>query len=55
MQPIDPIQAPAFHKGGKVPNTGAYILKRGEHVIAKGKRKMTNKRPELISIGALKA
>jgi len=45
-----------FHKGGKVPRTGAYQLKKGEHVIAKGHRKMVNHAPQkLESVSALRA
>lgn len=44
-----------FHKGGKVPRTGNYRLKKGEHVIAKGHRKMVNHEPQkMVSVGALK-
>jgi hypothetical protein len=38
----------AFHKGGKVPKTGSYLLKAGEHVVAKG-RKMTNRKPQKLA------
>jgi hypothetical protein len=44
-----------FKHGGKVPKTGKYMLHRGEHVVAKGKRKMTDNRPEMMSVAALKA
>jgi hypothetical protein len=45
-----------FHKGGKVGKTGAYFLKKGEHVIAKGHRKMVNHEAQkMVSISALKA
>lgn len=45
-----------FHKGGKVQKTGNYRLKKGEHVIAKGQRKLVNHGPQkLVSIAALKA
>lgn len=53
--PAMPFQG-TFKKGGKVPKTGAYLLHKDEHVIPKGKRKMTNRKPEkLVSIAALKA
>lgn len=58
-QPIRPLGRPIlgqFHKGGKVPRTGAYQLKKGEHVIAKGHRKMVNHAPQkLESVAALRA
>lgn len=54
-----PMPAPVigqFHKGGKVPKTANYRLKKGEHVIPVGKRKMTNRGPQkLMSVSALKA
>jgi hypothetical protein len=65
--PINPVGRPMpvgparpvlgqFHKGGKVGKTGAYMLKKGEHVIAKGKRKMVNHEPQkMVSIAALRA
>jgi hypothetical protein len=44
-----------FHKGGKVPKTAAYLLKKGEHVVPAGKRKMTNRKPQkMVSLDALK-
>jgi hypothetical protein len=44
-----------FHKGGRVPKTGSYLLKAGEHVVAKGK-KMTNRKPQnLASVKELMA
>jgi hypothetical protein len=38
-----------------VPKTGSYLLKKGEHVLRKGSRKMTEKKPEMVSIAALRA
>lgn len=32
-----------MHKGGKVPKTGPYQLKKGEHVLPKGAHKLTAK------------
>jgi hypothetical protein len=45
---------PSFKKGGKVPRTGKYLLHKDEHVVPKGKRKMTDRKPELVSVGVLK-
>jgi hypothetical protein len=56
VRPIGPARPVAgmFHKGGKVPRTAAYLLKKGEHVIPAGKRKMTNRPPQkLVSLSAL--
>jgi|HubBroStandDraft_5_1064220.scaffolds.fasta_scaffold302617_2 hypothetical protein len=52
--PAQPLQA-SFKKGGKVPKTGKYLLHKGEHVVAKGKRKMSDKKPELVSVAELRA
>jgi hypothetical protein len=46
--PISPVLG-RFHKGGKVPKTGAYLLKKGEHVIAKGHRKKVDHAPEKMA------
>lgn len=52
--PAQPLQG-SFKKGGKVPKTGKYLLHKGEHVVAKGKRKMSDKKPELVSVAELKS
>jgi hypothetical protein len=48
-----------FKKGGKVPKTASYFLHKGEHVLPKGKSKLTakirNTRPQkMMSVSALK-
>jgi hypothetical protein len=57
LRPIGPARPVLgmFHKGGKVPKTAAYLLKKGEHVVPAGKRKMTNRKPQkMVSLDALK-
>jgi hypothetical protein len=45
-----------FHKGGKVRKDGAYVLKAGEHVVPRGKRKMSERKPQkMVSVAVLKA
>lgn len=53
--PALPIQG-SFKKGGRVPKKGVYLLHKDEHVIPKGKRKISSAKPEkLVSVAALRA
>ncbi len=59
--PTRPVAGPQrgfgmFKKGGKVPKTGMYKLHEGEHVIPKGKHKITNRKPQkMVSVKELMA